>query len=148
MKHGSASLCEMPIMVFSLIILVDQASKWMAVRLLGRGEPLLPRSPVRIRGILNVTSGIGAYRSRAVVCMLWAVTIAGGAMMYQFLFTNDPSARVALCVAMAGVTSNSVDRVWRGGVIDYIDLRVWPVFNLADLSITCGVLLAVWQLLE
>lgn len=40
-----------------------------------------------------------------------------------------------------GSFSNVLDRLVHGGVIDYLDFRVWPVFNLADVAINVGVLL-------
>jgi signal peptidase II len=48
-----------------------------------------------------------------------------------------------LGLVLGGATGNLLDRIWRRGVIDFIDLRVWPVFNLADLAIVAGVLLEV-----
>jgi signal peptidase II len=36
-----------------------------------------------------------------------------------------------------------LDRARRGGVVDFIDLRVWPVFNLADAAIVVGTVVAV-----
>lgn len=61
-----------------------------------------------------------------------------------FLFYNKarwsltPTARVALILASGGAVGNLLDRVRLGAVIDYIDLWVWPVFNLADAAITIG----------
>jgi signal peptidase II len=44
-----------------------------------------------------------------------------------------------------GAVSNLYDRIFLGFVVDYIDLRVWPVFNIADSAITCGIILLFWQ---
>ncbi|MBN1274782.1 signal peptidase II, partial [Candidatus Woesearchaeota archaeon] len=51
-------------------------------------------------------------------------------------------------LAGAGVISNLVDRVARGGVVDYLDLGWWPVFNLADALIVAGILLLAWTLVR
>lgn len=56
---------------------------------------------------------------------------------------------VSLGLLLGGATGNLVDRLFRapgigrGAVVDFIDFRVWPVFNLADSAIVCGGLLAV-----
>lgn len=47
-------------------------------------------------------------------------------------------AQVALALLAGGAVGNLIDRVRVGAVIDYLDLQVWPVFNLADLAITAG----------
>jgi signal peptidase II len=37
-----------------------------------------------------------------------------------------------------GAGSNLADRLWRPGVVDVVDLRIWPVLNLADVAIVGG----------
>ena len=57
---------------------------------------------------------------------------------------------VALGLVLGGAFGNVIDRVFRspgflrGAVVDFVDLRFWPVFNLADSAITCGCLLLLW----
>ena len=51
-------------------------------------------------------------------------------------------AHVALGAALGGAAGNVLDRAWRGGVVDFIDLHVWPVFNVADVAIVAGAVLA------
>ena len=51
---------------------------------------------------------------------------------------------------MGGAIGNLIDRLIRqhgGGVIDFIDLRWWPVFNVADAAISVGVVLAAGRAL-
>jgi len=49
----------------------------------------------------------------------------------------------ALGLALGGAAGNLLDRVRRGGVVDFIDLGCWPLFNLADVAIVVGVVVAV-----
>lgn len=49
--------------------------------------------------------------------------------------------RSAYSMILAGAFSNLIDRLRVGYVIDFIDFRFWPVFNLADAAITCGIIL-------
>ncbi|MCF7887291.1 MAG: signal peptidase II, partial [Candidatus Omnitrophica bacterium] len=42
-----------------------------------------------------------------------------------------------------GAFSNLIDRLMLGAVVDYIDLRFWPVFNLSDSCITIGAILLI-----
>lgn len=63
-------------------------------------------------------------------------------MIFVFLFKEDirynKSGRIALGLILGGALSNISDRIFLGYVVDYIDLRIWPVFNLSDLSISIG----------
>lgn len=48
---------------------------------------------------------------------------------------------------MIGTLGNLVDRVWQGYVIDFIDIRIFPVFNVADVCIDIGVACFVLELI-
>lgn len=46
---------------------------------------------------------------------------------------------------IGGGVSNLLDRIFQGGVVDYIDFKIWPVFNLADIFICIGIGLIVYR---
>lgn len=50
---------------------------------------------------------------------------------------------VPLVLILSGAVSNIIDRLYFGCVIDFIDLKIWPVFNIADSFIVIGVILVV-----
>ena len=74
---------------------------------------------------------------------LWLVIFA--TLVYIF-FKKYPVHSYAILLILAGSLSNLIDRICFGCVIDFIDLKIWPVFNLADSSICIGVLLLLIQL--
>lgn len=55
---------------------------------------------------------------------------------------STPPLQMALGLAAGGAASNTIDQIRRGGVVDFIDLKVWPTFNLADAAIVLGAVLA------
>jgi signal peptidase II len=54
---------------------------------------------------------------------------------------------LSLSLILAGAIGNLMDRLFFGYVIDFIDFRIWPVFNVADSSITIGAILLGWLVL-
>ena len=58
-----------------------------------------------------------------------------------------PSTHVAFGMILGGALGNIIDRVRFGYVVDFIDLRWWPVFNVADSAITIGVCLLLLRIL-
>ena len=52
-----------------------------------------------------------------------------------------PVERLAWALAMGGALGNAMDRFLRGTVVDFIYVHYWPVFNVADVAITVGVML-------
>ena len=53
--------------------------------------------------------------------------------------------RAAVSLVVAGATSNFIDRIFHGGVVDFINFKIWPIFNLADVAITLGL---AWILID
>lgn len=58
-------------------------------------------------------------------------------------FFQNRASQVALGAALGGAGGNVLDRLRRGGVVDFIDVGAWPVFNLADVAIVAGSLLVI-----
>ncbi len=50
---------------------------------------------------------------------------------------------IAYGLILGGAASNLLDRLVYGYVIDYLDFRIWPVFNIADAGISTGVFLVI-----
>jgi signal peptidase II len=55
---------------------------------------------------------------------------------------------IALNLILAGALGNLIDRIVFGHVIDFLDFRIWPVFNVADSAITIGALLLGYSILR
>jgi signal peptidase II len=46
---------------------------------------------------------------------------------------------------LAGAIGNLIDRIFWWGVRDFIDFHFWPIFNLADVYLSFGVMIWIWQ---
>ncbi|MDQ6650207.1 MAG: signal peptidase II [Actinomycetota bacterium] len=116
---------------------------------------LSARPPVRLLGgalLLREARNSGAAFSIAqgatVVFTLVAAGVVVAILRTARRLRSLPWA-VALGLLLGGAAGNLVDRIlrapgpFRGHVVDWIDFRVWPVFNLADSAIVVGGLLAV-----
>ena len=79
---------------------------------------------------------------------LWITvgTLAVLALLFRTTLRPERGRWVPVCLGLilGGALGNLADRVRFGGVVDFLDFRIWPVFNLADSCITIGAaLLAV-----
>jgi signal peptidase II len=126
--------------VAAVIVLADQAVKAAVVRMLPLGEtiPLIP-------GVVSLTHVENTGIAFGLAGHMPVVVPAAIALTFVFLlFYNRPRwtrpalVRLALALLAGGAVGNLVDRVRVGAVIDYVDVHVWPVFNLADLAVTAG----------
>ncbi len=60
--------------------------------------------------------------------------------LYKRCFVHNT---LYIILILAGAISNIIDRIFFGCVIDFIDLKFWPVFNLADIYITIGAIMII-----
>jgi signal peptidase II len=96
--------------------------------------------PFSIHHVTNSGIAFGFFSSATSLVIL-LTTLAVAWMLYFFARSGarHPILPVALGLVMGGSVSNLVDRVRLGHVTDFLDLRYWPAFNLADTFIVVGV---------
>ena len=124
------------------VVAIDQASKQLAISLVDRGDEveLLPFLSIANTRNEGVAFGLGGDIS-AVLIGVTVVLLVG---LLVYLATRSGEQRLvwlAGALLVGGALGNLADRVRDGAVIDFIDLPLWPTFNLADTAIVAGVLL-------
>jgi signal peptidase II len=129
----------------SLLIILDQSAKAMVVARFHAGRSV-SFGGFTIRSLLNRKLPLEFLSSNAALAGLWGAEAVLLVAIVQFgPFFQGPVAPVALGAALGGAGSNLLDRVMRGGVVDFIDLGFWPVFNFADVAIVAGIVIAVFH---
>lgn len=129
----------------------DQVAKYVALSALRPHEPVpLLGDWFRLALTHNKASAFGLLPAGPA---LLAAAIVFCAALLAYAFTagglrRHPERAVPLALVFGGAVGNLLDRIRTGGVYDFIDLRVWPVFNLADIAITAGCALLAIQLLR
>jgi signal peptidase II len=121
-------------------ILADQITKLIVVNQLELGEAAHAVGPLSIRHVRNPGIAFGLFSSWATaVTILTACAI--GWMVFYFARSGarHPVLPAALGLLIGGSLANLIDRIRLGHVTDFLDLRFWPAFNLADTFIVVGV---------
>ncbi len=130
-----------------LVFVLDQWTKSLVMRDLSHGKFVnLFSGLVRIDFTRNSGAAFGLFQSAGIVfAVVAAVVIVAIATNYRKIAAGSVIVRVALGLILGGALGNLVDRVRLGYVVDFIDLRWWYVFNLADSAIVIGVaILLLW----
>jgi signal peptidase II len=108
---------------------------------------LLPYA--RIIYVTNTGVAFGMFKGLGSIFMILAILVSI-AILYYFprVAAQDWSLRLAMGLQLAGALGNLIDRIFNNGqVTDFISVGDFPVFNVADSSITVGVivlLLGIW----
>ena len=118
----------------------DQLTKAIVTSRLDLYDEVHVVGPFSIHHVTNSGIAFGLFASAtSIVILLTSLAVAW--MLYFFARSGSrhPILPVALGLVMGGSVSNLVDRVRLGHVTDFLDLRYWPAFNLADTFIVVGV---------
>ena len=96
--------------------------------------------PLSIHHVQNSGIAFGLFASATpIVTILTGVAVAWMLVFFARSGARHPILPVALGLLIGGSTSNLIDRIRLGHVTDFLDLRYWPAFNLADSFIVIGV---------
>jgi signal peptidase II len=126
------------------ILLLDQLSKAVVRAFLPIGHSFPPDTPIRLTHVTNTGAAFGLFQGSGTV--LTVVALVGVVLLllyYRSFGLRHPLLRVSLALQLGGALGNLTDRLRQGYVTDFIDLRVWPIFNLADSAITIGAFLLI-----
>ena len=141
------------LVVISLtIIALDQVSKAYVREQLHVGQMWMPVEALapylRIVNWYNTGVAFGLFQGMGPIFTILAVLVAI-AIVYYFpkISSQDWIIRIALGLQLGGAVGNLIDRVVFGRVTDFVSIGNFPVFNVADASITVGVIvliLGIW----
>ena len=133
------------ILFFGLII-VDQLLKFLVRKNLLLNESVSVFPFLKITHIQNTGITFGLFQGNNLL-MIWVYLIVLGLLMLKYDEFPKKSYMFVMLV-IAGLIGNLIDRIFVGSVTDFIDLIVWPVFNLADSLIVVGVIGIIWYIMK
>ncbi|MDD5237080.1 MAG: signal peptidase II, partial [Candidatus Omnitrophica bacterium] len=133
------------IIIFGLIL--DQTTKFLALRNLAVNESI----PV-LKGIFHLTLVFNRGAAFGIFKNYTTFLIIASCATILFIVLSLKESRkvnlvnISLSLILSGAIGNLIDRLRLGLVVDFLDFRVWPVFNVADSIITIGALLLAFSL--
>lgn len=141
-------------LIAAVIVILDQWTKELVRMNIAPGASWLPESwqwlnpYARIVHWYNTGAAFGMFKDASMVLTVLAfVVIAAILFYYPQVEKDDWSLRLALSMQMGGAMGNLIDRLRIGHVTDFISVGNFPVFNVADASISVGaavLFLGVW----
>ena len=127
------------------VLAVDQITKQLALDNLRVPVDVI-EGVFRLRLAFNSGGAFGLLQGLPGFFLI-ATTVVITLIVFWVRNLDDPRWIVPLGLILGGGLGNLVDRVLRdldGGVVDFLDFHVWPVFNLADSAIVVGVVTIFW----
>jgi signal peptidase II len=139
--------------IAGVTVALDQYTKWLVrtyVPVNQSWNPIPWLEPiVTLTHVQNTGAAFGIFPNMNIVFIGVAiVVIALIAIFYRRLAGGSWLLRIAFGLQLAGALGNLIDRLTIGYVTDFVDVRIWPVFNVADSAIVVGTALlayyAIW----
>ena len=135
------------------VLIVDQLTKFIILKNFQPGGSLpVIKNFFHISLVCNKGVAFGVFSEQGlpfrwtfIVCIIIVVFIS---VFYKKLFRERKSTRIFLSLILSGASGNLIDRIRFGYVVDFLDFRIWPVFNIADSAITIGTVLLILQMLR
>ncbi|MFA5286963.1 MAG: signal peptidase II [Candidatus Omnitrophota bacterium] len=139
----------MPSIIVFIILFLDQLTKFLASKKLELNNPV----PV-IKGVFNLTlvhnrgAAFGIFKNQFYLFIFSSIIAV--ILIYSILKKNRRNNfySFSLSLILGGALGNLIDRAFLGYVVDFLDFRIWPVFNLADSAITIGALSLGWLIFK
>ena len=135
-----------------LVVTADQLSKIWIRSNLNVSQSLPETGLFRLTHIYNTGAAFGLFQDQSFSLTIVAFIGIVVVLLFVFLvprrfhFLDNRLGKLALGLVFGGTIGNLVDRLCFGYVTDFIDIGIWPAFNIADSAVTVGVILLLYSL--
>ena len=131
-----------------IALALDQAAKFF-VKQIEVGKDFFDIRFFSLAHLNNYGAGFGILQGQNWLFILIAVIFIYLIIIYYEKIEKDILVQSGFALFLGGTASNLIDRLAYGFVVDYLDFKIWPVFNIADSAITVGaVLIVIYYLMK
>jgi signal peptidase II len=109
---------------------------------IGDEDSILPG--VSLVHVRNSGVAFGAFSGGGIIVVALVAAALGALLFYFFTHMDKRLVWLPTGMLLGGSIGNIIDRVRDGAVTDFVKLPAWPAFNVADISISFGVLVLLW----
>jgi len=128
------------IALFFVLVLLDQFTKYVVRTNFVLGSSL-DLKILAITYVQNTGISFGMFKGYNFIFLLLSVIIMG---YFIYIYEENKRFGMQISITCAGITGNLIDRINLGYVVDFIDFRFFPIFNVADSAISIGILWLVF----
>ena len=132
-----------------VIVIIDQISKFyiQSYMVIGMSIPII-QDVFHITYILNPGAAFGLFEHQTAFFVIIAICMCLAAIyFYPQIPRSYRLLRFGMGLMVGGAMGNVIDRINTGYVVDFFDFRIWPIFNVADIGIVCGVGCIIFSIL-
>lgn len=133
-------------LVAAIVLALDQLTKHTVAAGIAAGESKKFLPGVDLVHVRNTGVAFSIFSGGGTLVLVFTLAALALLLGYFVLHPHRPWLWIPTGMLVGGAVGNLIDRIASGAVTDFIKLPHWPAFNVADMSITFGVLVLVWVL--
>jgi signal peptidase II len=133
-------------LVAAVVLALDQLTKHTVASGIAVGQEKKFLPGVTLVHYRNTGVAFSMFSSGGTLVLVFTLAALALLFAYFILHPDRPWLWIPTGMLIGGAIGNLIDRIASGAVTDFIKLPHWPAFNVADMSITFGVLALLWVL--
>ena len=139
--------------LFLTLVILDQVTKALVINFFNLYDSVALLPMMNLTFVVNYGFAFGLLNNPSLNQILVSLVILAIIVYFLYLLikTQDKIFQLTLTLILAGALGNFIDRIFRGFVIDFIDIYIgkyhWPAFNIADSCITVGFIILMINIL-
>jgi signal peptidase II len=133
-------------LVAGIVLGLDQLTKHTIASGVDPGESKKFLPGIDFVHVRNTGVAFSIFSGGGTLVLVFTLVALGLLVTYFALHPDRPWLWIPTGMLVGGAVGNLIDRIANGAVTDFIKLPHWPAFNVADMSITFGVLALLWVL--
>jgi signal peptidase II len=125
------------------LLIADQTVKHLVRTTMVQGQSIpIIENIFHITYIENPGAAFGILANQRMLFLILTAVIVG-VMIYLYCSLSNKKSltAISLGIVVSGAIGNFIDRFMQGTVTDFLDFRIWPIFNIADIAICVGLAL-------
>jgi signal peptidase II len=128
-------------LIILAVVILDQLMKYLVVKRIEPGGQIsLINNFLYLTHVHNFGAAFSLFQGAAGLIIWFSVIVIGIILYFYDKLPDLKYAQASASLLLGGIIGNLIDRIRLGYVIDFIDFRFWPAFNVADIAITAGVI--------
>ena len=139
--------------LFLFLVTLDQITKALVINFFDLYESVSLFPIINLTFVVNYGFAFGLLNDPSLnqIVVSIVILLIISYFLYLLIKTQDKIFQFTLTLVLAGAMGNFLDRIFRGFVIDFIDIYIgkyhWPAFNIADSCITVGFVILMMNIL-
>ena len=131
------------LIISGIVLILDQLSKYLIENNLYKSSIDIIENVFSLTYVENYGAAWGIFSDNNWIILVLTPILVTLIILYLYKFSKNKLEYISGGLIIGGAIGNYLDRIVRGYVVDFFDVKIWPVFNVADIGIVVGCIVMI-----